>query len=199
MPKQSFQYKTNVFLSFSLFQMSDNLSVQEYRQWGIAMGAVMDTPKLVKAILNDIRRWWVGEITGERCVKNVIDNGVTVAAGLGGGSGGGTLGATVGTAISPGFGTVVGAVLGAVVGAFFASITAQTLCEMLTAWAFGLPQTEALENAYNFLGVSYTASINEINSRYRHLCLAYHPDKGGDPEKWVRLQYSMAIIREARQ
>lgn len=33
-------------------------------------------------VIKNIRRWWNGEITGKRCVKNIIDCGVAVAAGL---------------------------------------------------------------------------------------------------------------------
>lgn len=148
-------------------------------------------------IIRNIRRWWNGEITGKRCVKNIIDYGVAVAAGIAGGIGGEAIGATIGAMGGP-LGIAVGAVVGGMAGGIASTIAAQTLCDNLTQWLFGLPKSEALENAYNFLGVSATASNSEINSCFRQLSLKYHPDKGGDRDGWTRLQYSLAVIKEAR-
>lgn len=148
-------------------------------------------------VIKNISRWWKGEISGARCVKNIIDCGVSVAAGIAGGMGGEAIGAMIGSLAGP-VGTVVGGIAGAVVGSATASFTAQSLCDRLTQWVFGLPKSEALDKAYSFLGVSANASNSDVNSRYRQLALQYHPDKGGDKEQWVQLQYSMAVIREAR-
>ncbi|XP_060577409.1 uncharacterized protein LOC132734633 [Ruditapes philippinarum] len=148
-------------------------------------------------VILNIKRWWTGEITGVRCAKNIIDCGVGVAAGIGGGIGGEIIGASVGSIFGP-IGTGVGMVVGAVAGGVLAATTAESLCDRLTQWVFGLPKSEALENAYTFLGTSSNDSNSVVNSQYRRLALQYHPDKGGDAEKWTRLQYSMAVIREAR-
>ncbi|XP_072021719.1 uncharacterized protein [Amphiura filiformis] len=156
------------------------------------------TAYLAYDIIKNIRRWWKGEITGIRCVKNIIDNGVSVAAGLAGGVGGEMLGATVGFGLAGPLGGAIGAIAGAVGGAMSASTATHTLCDKLTQWFFELPKSEALEAAYNFLSVSPTVSNSEINSRYRHLSLTHHPDRGGDPDSWTQLQYSLAVIREAR-
>ena len=49
--------------------------------------AILMVPLAVNTI-QDIGRWWRGEITGIRCVNNIAANGVGVAAGLGGMFGG---------------------------------------------------------------------------------------------------------------
>lgn len=149
-------------------------------------------------VIKNIRRWWKGEISGKRCLKNIIDCGIGVAAGIGGGVGGEMMGASAGFFVGGPVGAAFGAVIGAVVGGVLVSITAETLSDWLTQLMFGLPKSEALENAYNFLSTSPNASNSDINSNFRHLALKYHPDKGGDAKKWTQLQYSMAIIREVR-
>ncbi len=45
------------------------------------------------------------------------------------------------------------------------------------------------------MNLSHHASNEEINKRYRELCLKHHPDKGGKVEDFQKLQCSMAIIR----
>lgn len=49
------------------------------------------------------------------------------------------------------------------------------------------------------LGLSSSASAEEIRKRYRHLAMERHPDRvGSDPEaqrKWQRLQAAVAILR----
>ena len=153
---------------------------------------------LANDIILNIRRWWKGEITGKRCVKNIIDNGVGVAAGFGGAYVGELIGASLGGLAGP-VGAAAGFIAGATIGGVSATFGAKHLCDRLTQWLFDLPQSEALENAYNFLKISPEASNSETNSRYRQLSLKYHPDKGGDRDDWTRLQYSMAIIREDRR
>lgn len=149
-------------------------------------------------VIKNIRSWWNEEISGARCVKNIIDCGVAVAAGIAGGIGGEMIGAAIGALAGPA-GMAAGSVIGGIAGGISASICAHTLDDNLTQWIFGLPKSVALENAFNFLGISATASNSDINSRYRKLSLKYHPDRGGNRDDWTRLQYSLAIIREARE
>ena len=40
---------------------------------------------------------------------------------------------------------------------------------------------------FQILGLPNTASISEVNSAYRKQCLRNHPDKGGDPNKFVEI------------
>jgi len=150
-------------------------------------------------IYTNIRRWWKGEIKGKRCVKNIVDCGVSVAAGLAGGVGGEVVGAMAGFFIAGPVGAAAGTLIGGVGGGVAASMGARTLSDRLTQWIFGLPKSESLENAYRFFGLKASASNSDINSAYRRLALQYHPDKPtGDRDMWTKLQYHLAIIREAR-
>jgi DnaJ homolog subfamily A member 2 len=47
---------------------------------------------------------------------------------------------------------------------------------------------------YNDLGVSKTSSQNEIKKAYRKLALKYHPDKGGDQEKFKKITNAYEIL-----
>ena len=140
--------------------------------------------------LKSIRLWWNGDITGKRCVKQIID----ASAGILGCYVGGTVGITIGSALLLGYGTLIGSVVGGIAGSFGAS----TLSEWLTRYFFGLPRSVALEHAYNFLDLSPSCSNDEVNKKYRALALQYHPDKGGRAEDFHTLQISVAIIKQAR-
>jgi hypothetical protein len=140
--------------------------------------------------LKSIRSWWKGEITGERCAKQIID----ASAGILGGYAGGAAGVAIGTALLPGYGTLAGAVIGGIAG----SVGASALAEWLTKHFFNLPKSIAVENAYKFLKLSPCHSNTEINERYRTLALQFHPDKGGNAEDFHKLQVSVAIIKQAR-
>ncbi|XP_052782488.1 uncharacterized protein LOC128218814 [Mya arenaria] len=150
-------------------------------------------------VIQNIKRWWKGEISETRCVKNILDCGLSVAAGIVGGIGGEVVGMGFGSMIAGPVGGVIGAIAGAVVGSACALTGAQVLADRLTQWIFGLPKSEALANAYLFLRLPPSSSNSEINTQYRKLALQYHPDKGGDKDKWTQLQYSLAVIREARR
>ncbi len=47
---------------------------------------------------------------------------------------------------------------------------------------------------YSVLGISSTATLDEIKSKYNELLLIHHPDKGGDPEKFRNLQIAYKIL-----
>jgi hypothetical protein len=151
----------------------------------VALAAI----KLGYDAINSIYRWYKGEITGKRCCKNIVDSTFTVAAG----AGGGVLGAALGSFVGP-FGTLAG---GVIVG-ILSSTAANLLIDRWTQSLFGIPKEEALENAFNFLGVNVTASNNEVNTAYRKLCLKHHPDKGGKVEDFYSIQVYMGVIKAAR-
>ena len=95
--------------------------------------------------------------------------------------------------ISGPIGAVVGGIVGGAIG-----YGASLLEERLTCRLFGIPQDEALENAYKYFGVDHTASNSEINTAFRRKCLQTHPDKGGSCEDFHFTQYSMQVIKTAR-
>jgi hypothetical protein len=49
---------------------------------------------------------------------------------------------------------------------------------------------------YELLGEKPGPTMDEIKSRYRHMTLKYHPDKGGSYDDWHRLEKAMEIIKE---
>eukprot|EP00112_Aurelia_sp_Birch-Aquarium-sp1_P025354 Seg84.1 transcript_id=Seg84.1/GoldUCD/mRNA.D3Y31 product="DnaJ protein" protein_id=Seg84.1/GoldUCD/D3Y31 len=136
-----------------------------------------------------IKRWWAGEISGKRCAKSLIDDTAAIIGGMTGGVGGAALGSLLGPC---------GTVLGGIVGGWVAAATTNVIFDRLTQTIFGIPQSEALEKAYIYLGVEMSSSNGEVNKAFRQLCLKHHPDKGGDTDEFVVLQCHMAVIRQAR-
>ena len=53
------------------------------------------------------------------------------------------------------------------------------------------PDTQGL---YDTLGADKKASDQDIKKAYRTLALKQHPDKGGDPEEFKRIQNAYAIL-----
>ena len=52
------------------------------------------------------------------------------------------------------------------------------------------------KNYYDILGVSKTASADEIKEAYRNLAKQYHPDVGGDPEKMKDINNAYDILSD---
>ena len=167
----------------------------------------LDTIPLAYDVIMNIRRWWIGEITGPECIDNIIVKEVGALTTQIAKS---ALAPILGIIGGAAAGSFVGAIIGMIVGAIIAwahhhfiskrRIIRDQLTQSLTQWGFASPTTTvALKKAYKFLGVKPTASPSDINSAYRRLALQYHPDKGGDPDKMQQLHYSLAIIREERE
>ena len=151
----------------------------------VALAAV----KLLPNVYQHIKRWWNGEIDGTWCAKYVIADTAAIFGGL--------AGAALGTAIGLLLGPLGVIILGAV-GGFAGGAGAKALTSRITRHIFGLPKSEAVSNAYRYLGVPVNASNIEVNRAYHRLCLIHHPDRGGNIEEFFVLQLHMAVIRQAR-
>ena len=51
-----------------------------------------------------------------------------------------------------------------------------------------------LQEAREVFGLSDSATMDQLRSRYRHLCKQYHPDNGGEMEEFIRLQESYDLL-----
>ena len=51
-----------------------------------------------------------------------------------------------------------------------------------------------MENYYDILGVTETATPDEIKKTYRKLAMEHHPDKGGDEEKFKKISQAYDIL-----
>uniref|UniRef100_A0AC35F4S2 J domain-containing protein n=1 Tax=Panagrolaimus sp. PS1159 TaxID=55785 RepID=A0AC35F4S2_9BILA len=150
----------------------------------------LQTAGATMSIFSELLSDWNREISGKRAAKNVVDS----LAVVGGGAFGASAGATIGSFFGP-----VGTVIGGAIGGISGSMTAAYYSEKFTEWFFDLPKTEALEKAYNALGIHHTASNSKINRAFRSLSMIYHPDRRrGSEEKFVELQIYMAIIKAER-
>jgi hypothetical protein len=156
-------------------------------KYNVAKTYVLDAVFMTYDVYVNINRWFHGEITGKRCAKNVIDKLFSTAVGVGAGIG---VGIAAGAFLGP-----IGAVIGGVVGGLIGQISANSFSDWITSKIFDLPPSEALENAYNHLGLDHSASHSEINRRFRQLSLRHHPDRGGNKEEFVKLNQMMAVIK----
>ena len=55
---------------------------------------------------------------------------------------------------------------------------------------------ENFENYYQILGLPDFASIEEVKKAFRKLAKKYHPDKGGDPEKFKKILEAYSILSD---
>jgi hypothetical protein len=158
-----------------------------------AIGAVNHPYALLGVFLayeafKSIRACYKGDISGKRCVGEIVDS----LASATGAVGGGMIGKSIGAIFGP-----IPMVIGAIAGAYIGSNISGNLSNTLSSELFDLPKDVALENASKSLGLSHKATNQEINShlRFRKLCLEYHSDKGGSAEKFHQLQCSMSVIK----
>lgn len=141
-------------------------------------------------VLRNIGRCFFSTISIKRCAKIIVDECLGNAGRFGGEMLAVWLFTTAGSA----------ACVGATVCALIGHLAAKNLSDRLTQYIFHIPKDEALENAYNFIGVKPTASNNEIKTAFRMLCNKYYPEeKNGEKCKFVELLNHMAIIKAARE
>ena len=56
-----------------------------------------------------------------------------------------------------------------------------------------------MKNYYKELGLTQNATRNEIKSAYRLLAKRYHPDTGGDNEKFLALQLAWETLNDPQK
>uniref|UniRef100_A0AC34FD17 J domain-containing protein n=1 Tax=Panagrolaimus sp. ES5 TaxID=591445 RepID=A0AC34FD17_9BILA len=154
-------------------------TISKLAKYGKCISITLATIPIIYEVYRSVSLWWNGDISGKRAAQNIIDASVVAAGSIGG--------AAVGSYFGP---------VGALVGAMFGGL-AGNLLKKLTQ-IFDLPKTEALEKAYQYLGVHHRASDAEVSEAYRKRLLIDHPDKGGSNEAFYKLQTYMAIIQAAR-
>ena len=145
-------------------------------------------------ILQNRKRFEKHEISGVRCIKNIIDSFLELGPGVAGGFGGEVFSSSVAPTGIAGMGTLVGGVGGGTAMTFLTG----TLSDRITQWIFNLPKDEALENAFCILKLPCNASNNEINMsfiRLAHQCWTPNPSASSD---WVKLKQSMNVIKRLK-
>lgn len=125
------------------------------------------------------------EISGIRCIKNIVDSFVELATGVAGGFGG----EVFGSLITPGIGTLVGGVGAGTASSFVTG----TLSDRTTQWIFNLPKDEKLENAFRVLDLACNASNNEINTNFVRLALQCQHNPPSPA--WIKLKESVNVIK----
>lgn len=55
------------------------------------------------------------------------------------------------------------------------------------------------ENLYDILGVSKSASVDEIKRAYKKLAIKHHPDKGGDEEVFKKISNAYSILSDEQK
>ena len=129
----------------------------------------------------EVWQWYYNGQSGSRTVSNIIASGSGLV--------GSQFGCMIGSAWGP-----AGCILGSLIGGYLSTSAAKAFFDRL----FSLPADEAVEKAYNFLGVSPTASNDQVKAAYHRLSKKYHPDKGGKAEDFVNLGIYYEIIQAER-
>jgi hypothetical protein len=140
-------------------------------------------------VFQNWKRHEKSEISGVRCVKNIVDSFTELAPGVAGGFGG----ELIGIRITPGIGTLAGGVGGGMVSTFVSG----ALFDRLTQWIFNLPKDESLEKAFRDLDLPCNVSNNEINIKFVRLAHQYPPINPSNPN-WITLKESINTIKKVK-
>ena len=171
--------------------------ISRLQRAGQIIGVAIEIGQFGNNFYQHIIKWKNNEISGKRCAKSILDDAGELIGNLYGGWVGATSGASAGAMFGP-FGMLVGGVAGGVLGSFMGADMFRNWFEEKTEEILSCPANIAVEKAYDFFGLSPTCTNADINKRYKELSLRYHPDKGGDTEKFVELQTHHAILKAAR-
>ena len=148
----------------------------------------------------EIKAWWSGQISGMDCAKNMFGAFIETGCGAAGAFGG----AWAVTALCTGlmgpmgwFASSVACLVGAAVGGAAGTF----MGKKLRGWYhdfFGGGKHQSLRTAYRELGISESASDEEVRKAYYGLARRCHPDKGGNKEEFQQLQTCYAAVMADR-
>eukprot|EP00965_Chrysotila_dentata_P140723 4652383-Pleurochrysis_carterae.AAC.1 len=65
-----------------------------------------------------------------------------------------------------------------------------------SSW-FDASMADIAWDLYRILGTSRAATGDEIRTAYRELAITHHPDKGGDPTLWTRIQQAYTTLSDS--
>jgi len=147
----------------------------------------------------EVGRYWRGEISKERLIKNVISTSSASAASLGGLFAGAAIGASIGTVCFAGIGTVVGTILGAIFGSVVAAVLTQSVVSSCLDKYWDTTEVEeALERRNMYLRSLKAFGANERTSDEKLALLKkkwmyrYHPDRA--PNNRLKQKHTKLFI-----
>ncbi|XP_032228549.1 dnaJ homolog subfamily C member 16 isoform X2 [Nematostella vectensis] len=74
-----------------------------------------------------------------------------------------------------------------------------TVLVLIIAWSFPVRSLDASDDPYDILGVSRTASPNDVKRSYKKLARNWHPDKNNDPtaqERFIKINQAYEILSD---
>ena len=77
----------------------------------------------------------------------------------------------------------------------FESASAQSVDELLAQFWMKFQNTEKKDAALLLLELTSSASEKEIKEQYKKLAHQHHPDKGGDADRFVKIQEAWEILK----
>ena len=80
----------------------------------------------------------------------------------------------------------------------FSETTKEEVQALLDGVWQGYISGDEQQKAYDILGLEADASFSMIRKTYRKLAGQYHPDKGGDPTRFMQVREAYEILRKAR-
>lgn len=156
--------------------------VAKYSKWARGAGVVLTIGFMGYDFYINIKNWREGRIDGSACTRNISSS---IAACAGGFAAGTAVGAIAGPA---------GAILGGIAGGLIAAELTGTLFDFFC----GDDRKRAADNSYAELGLTPTATNDEVRSAYLRLAKEHHPDKGGRMDKFIVINAAYEMIRAER-
>lgn len=152
-------------------------------------GLVLSVGLLGYELYSEVRKYWKGEIDGYTCAQNLTTSFSSAAAGFAGGAGAIALCAGAGP-----WGLLFAGVAGALMASGLTTMAVKAAFEGI----FGTDRERALKKAYEELGLKEGASDHAVRQSYLDLAKRMHPDKGGDKEKFIKINSAYELIRASK-